>query len=278
LQSLADALERDELKNSFAFDPAQCMAPLPRSFHWVDGSAYVNHVELVRKARGAEMPATFWTDPLVYQGGGDDLLGPRDDVPVPSEEFGIDLEGEVAIITDDVPMSTAQAHARNHIKLIMLVNDWSLRNLIPGELAKGFGFYQSKPATAFSPVAITPDELGLAWDGGKVNLSLTVHVNDQLFGRPQTGVDMTFDFPRLIEHITKTRNARAGTIIGSGTISNYDRSLGSACIAERRMLEQIEQGKPVTPFLKFGDRVRIEMLDAQGQSIFGAIDQKVVKS
>jgi len=181
------------------------------------------------------------------------------------------------VITDDVPMGTSRADARDHIKLVMLVNDWSLRNLIPGELAKGFGFYQSKPATAFSPVAVTPDELGDAWDGGKVNLPLTVLINDKLFGRPQAGIDMTFDFPRLIEHITKTRNAGAGTIIGSGTVSNYDRSLGSACLAERRMLEQIELGKPVTPFLCFGDRVRIEMLDAQGRSIFGAIDQRVVK-
>ncbi|MGH8187262.1 MAG: fumarylacetoacetate hydrolase family protein, partial [Steroidobacteraceae bacterium] len=241
-----------------------------------DGSAYVNHVELVRKARGAEMPASFWTDPLVYQGGSDDFLGPGDDVIVPSEELGIDLEGEVAVITDDVPMGTTQHQAREHIKLLMLVNDWSLRNLIPAELGKGFGFYQSKPATAFSPVAVTPDELGTAWDGGKVNLPLLTQINGAQFGRPEAGVDMTFDFPRLIEHITKTRNARAGTILGSGTISNYDRSRGSACLAERRTLEQLEHGKPITAFLKFGDRVRIEMLDAQGRSIFGAIDQRIV--
>jgi fumarylacetoacetate (FAA) hydrolase len=278
LSSVADALERGQSKDSFAFDPSRAMAPLPRAYHWVDGSAYVNHVELVRKARGAEMPATFWTDPLVYQGGSDDFIGATQDVPVPSEEFGIDLEGEVAVITDDVPMSTAGSRAREHIKLVMLVNDWSLRNLIPGELAKGFGFYQSKPATAFSPVAVTPDELGSAWDGGKINLPLIVHINGAAFGRPQAGVDMTFDFPRLIEHVAKTRNARAGTIIGSGTISNYDRSLGSACLAERRTLEQIEHGKPSTPFLKFGDRVRIEMLDAAGRSIFGAIDQRVVEA
>jgi fumarylacetoacetate (FAA) hydrolase len=278
LRALSDSLERNAMSNAIAFEPGDCLAPLPRAYHWVDGSAYVNHVELVRKARGAEMPATFWTDPLVYQGGSDDFLGPRQDVPVPSEEFGIDLEGEVAVITDDVPMGIAASNARDHIKLVMLVNDWSLRNLIPGELAKGFGFYQSKPATAFSPVAVTPDELGDAWDGGKVNLPLTVHINDSQFGRPQAGVDMTFDFPRLIEHITKTRNARAGTIVGSGTVSNYDRSLGSACLAERRMLEQIETGRAVTPFLKFGDRVRIEMFDREGRSIFGAIDQKVVRS
>ena len=224
------------------------------------------------------MPDSFWTDPLVYQGGSDDFLGPRQDVPVPSEEFGIDLEGEVAVITDDVPMSTKRAAAFEHIKLVMLVNDWSLRHLIPGELGKGFGFYQSKPATAFSPVAVTPDELGPAWSDAKVHLPLVVHVNGEPFGQPNAGVDMTFDFAKLIEHITLTRNARAGTVLGSGTISNYDRSLGSACIAERRTLEQIEQGKPVTSFLKFGDSVRIEMFDAAGRSIFGAIEQTVVRA
>jgi fumarylacetoacetate (FAA) hydrolase len=278
LQEVANALEAGKAQGAGAFDPVRTLAPLPRAYHWVDGSAYVNHVELVRKARGAEMPESFWTDPLVYQGGSDDFIGARASVPVPSTEFGIDLEGELAVVTDDVPMGTSRDQAREHIKLVMLVNDWSLRNLIPAELAKGFGFYQSKPATAFSPVAVTPDELGDAWDGGKVNLPLTVHINDELFGQPQAGIDMTFDFPRLIEHITKTRNAGAGTIIGSGTISNYDRSRGSACLAERRTLELIEQGKPVTPFLKFGDRVRIEMFDAAGHSIFGAIDQQVVMS
>ncbi|HKE96925.1 MAG TPA: fumarylacetoacetate hydrolase family protein, partial [Povalibacter sp.] len=206
LRVVADALERGVAHDSFAFDAVRAAAPLPRAYHWVDGSAYVNHVELVRKARNAEMPATFWTDPLVYQGGSDDFIGARDDVPVPSEEFGIDLEGEVAVVTDDVPMGTGSVAARDHIRLVMLVNDWSLRNLIPAELAKGFGFYQSKPATAFSPVAVTPDELGEAWDGGKVHLPLLVHINGQPFGRPQAGVDMTFDFPRLIEHITRTRN------------------------------------------------------------------------
>lgn len=278
LVETAAALEKGEAKDAFSFDPTQAMAPLPRAYHWVDGSAYVNHVELVRKARGAQMPESFWTDPLVYQGGSDDFLGPRQDVPVPSEEYGIDLEGEVAIVTDDVPMGTKRAAAFDHIKLVMLVNDWSLRNLIPGELAKGFGFYQSKPATAFSPVAVTPDELGPAWSDAKVHLPLVVHRNGQPFGQPNAGVDMTFDFAKLIEHITLTRRARAGTVLGSGTISNYDRSLGSACIAERRMLEQIEQGKPVTPFLQFGDSVRIEMFDAAGRSIFGAIEQKVVRA
>jgi fumarylacetoacetate (FAA) hydrolase len=276
LSEVAAALEQGNVKDSFAFDQARAMAPLPRAYHWVDGSAYVNHVELVRKARGAQMPESFWTDPLVYQGGSDDFLGARDDVPMPSEEHGIDLEGEIAVITDDVPMGTKRDAAFGHIKLVMLVNDWSLRNLIPGELAKSFGFYQSKPATAFSPVAVTPDELGNAWQEAKVHRPLIVHVNGKPFGQPNAGVDMTFDFARLIEHITLTRNARAGTVLGSGTISNYDRSLGSACIAERRTLEQIEQGKPVMPFLKFGESVRIEMFDADGRSIFGAIDQKVV--
>jgi fumarylacetoacetate (FAA) hydrolase len=277
LRDAAESLEKGAV-TSAPFRIDRVMAPLPRAFQWVDGSAYVNHVELVRKARGAEMPASFWTDPLVYQGGSDDFLGPNEDVPVPSEEFGIDLEGEVAVVTDDVPMGTSPDQARQHIKLLMLANDWSLRNLIPAELAKGFGFYQSKPATAFSPVAVTPDELGEAWDGGKINLPLTVQINGQPFGKPEAGVDMTFDFPRLISHVTKTRNPRAGTIVGSGTISNYDRSRGSACLAERRTLEQIEHGKPVTPFLKFGDRVRIEMLDAAGRSVFGAIDQKIVRA
>jgi fumarylacetoacetate (FAA) hydrolase len=278
LSEVAESLERGALRDAFVFDPKRATAPLPRAYQWVDGSAYVNHVELVRKARGAEMPGSFWTDPLVYQGGSDDFLGPTEAALFANEELGIDLEGEVAIITDDVPMATARDQAGEHIKLLMLVNDWSLRNLIPGELAKGFGFYQSKPATAFSPVAVTPDELGAAWKDSIVHLPLLVHVNETQFGRPHAGVDMTFDFAKLIEHITKTRRARAGTIVGSGTISNYDRSLGSACIAERRTLEQIEHGKPRTPFLKFGDRVRIEMLDAQGRSIFGAIDQRVAQS
>jgi fumarylacetoacetate (FAA) hydrolase len=263
------------LRDVIELTPEALMAPLPRAYHWVDGSAYVNHVELVRKARGAEMPQSYWNDPLVYQGGADDLLGPCEDAKFFSEEHGIDLEAEVAVITDDVPMGTTASIARSHIRLLMLVNDWSLRNLIPTELAKSFGFYQSKPATAFSPVAVTPDELDAAWDGGRVHLPLIVHVNGQLLGKPNAGVDMTFDFPRLLEHVTKTRNARAGTILGSGTVSNYDRSLGSACLAERRTLEQLESGQPRTPFLRFGDRVRIEMLDAQGLSIFGAIDQRV---
>ncbi|MET0657837.1 MAG: fumarylacetoacetate hydrolase family protein [Steroidobacteraceae bacterium] len=260
------------------FDPAQAMAPLPRAHQWVDGSAYVNHVELVRKARGAPMPASFWTDPLVYQGGSDDLLAAQDDVPMVDEAHGIDFEAEVAVITDDVPLGTARSDAETHIKLLVLVNDWSLRNLIPDELSKGFGFYQSKPATAFSPVAVTPDELGSAWRGAKVHLPLTAAVNGKPFGSPQAGEDMTFDFAQLIAHIAKTRRASAGTILGSGTVSNYDRSRGSSCIAERRALEMVEHGQPKTPFLRFGDRVRIEMSSADGQSIFGAIDQRVVKA
>ncbi|HSW32306.1 MAG TPA: fumarylacetoacetate hydrolase family protein [Steroidobacteraceae bacterium] len=276
LEEAARGLEDGHAAGSFPFQPTQVLAPLPRAHHWVDGSAYVNHVELVRKARGAEMPPSFWTDPLVYQGGSDDFLPPTADVPLPSEVHGIDLEAEVAVITDDVAMGTIATEARSHIKLLMLVNDWSLRNLIPGELAKGFGFYQSKPATAFSPVAVTPDELGDAWDGGKVSLPLVSHINGQLFGHPEAGVDMTFDFPRLIEHVTLTRRLGAGAIVGSGTVSNYDRSRGSSCLAERRMLEQVEHGKATTPFLSFGDRVRIEMFDREGRSIFGAIDQKVV--
>ncbi len=279
---LAERAAALELSSSHAevmpFDPAQCAAPLPRAYQWVDGSAYVNHVELVRKARGAEMPASFWTDPLVYQGGSDDLLGPRDDAPFGSEEWGIDLEAEVAVITDDVPMGTDAAAAAPHIKLVALVNDWSLRSLIPGELAKGFGFYQSKPATAFSPVAVTPDELGAAWRDSKVHLPLVSRINGVDFGRPDAGTDMTFSFAQLIAHVTKTRRLGAGTIVGSGTVSNYDRSRGSSCLAERRTLEHLESGSPRTPFLKFGDRVSIEMFDGDGRSIFGALDNKVVRA
>jgi len=278
LEDLSRRLQAGDAPGSVAFDPGQAMAPLPRAYHWVDGSAYVNHVELVRKARGATMPESFWTDPLVYQGGSDDFLGPTQDAPFVDEAWGIDLEAEVAVVTDDVPMSCDPAAARGHIRLLMLVNDWSLRNLIPGELAKGFGFYQSKPATGFSPVAVTPDELGDAWDGGKVHLPLVVHLNDRLLGRPNAGVDMTFDFGQLIAHVTKTRRLGAGAIVGSGTISNYDRSLGSCCLAEVRMLETVADGQPSTPFLSFGDRVRIEMFDSRGESLFGAIDQRVVRA
>ena len=262
---------------SFSFRPADCAAPLPRAYQWADGSAYVTHVELVRKARGAVMPESFWTDPLMYQGGSDSFIGPEDDILASDEAFGIDMEGEVAAITGDVPMGVSLAQAAPHIRVLMLVNDVSLRNLIPKELEKGFGFFQSKPATAFSPVAVTPDELGSHWREGKVHLPLLVDLNGERFGSPNAGVDMTFSFPELIAHAAKTRELEAGSIIGSGTVSNADRKSGSACIAERRMLETIEGGKPTTPFMRFGDRVRIEMKLPEGQSVFGAIDQKVKK-
>lgn len=278
LLDIAASLEAGPLAGEFPFDAAAVASPLPRAYHWVDGSAYVNHVELVRKARGAEMPESFWHEPLVYQGGSDDFLGPVDDIPVSSEDFGIDMEAETAVITGDVPMGTSAEDAGRYIRLLMILNDVSLRNLIPAELAKGFGFYQSKPSTAFSPVAVTPDELGDAYGHGRFLLPLITRLNGELFGRPDCGTDMTFDFHQLIEHVTRTRRVGAGTIIGSGTVSNYDRSKGSSCIAERRMLETIEGGKPSTPFMSFGDSVRIEMLDSDGRSIFGAIDQKVVKA
>ncbi len=278
LLEVAGKLESGTLDGEKAFDATEAASSLPRAYHWVDGSAYVNHVELVRKARGAEMPDSFWHDPLVYQGGSDTFLGPREEIAVPSEEFGIDMEAETAVITDDVPMSCRSEDAGQHVKLMMIVNDVSLRNLIPAELGKGFGFYQSKPSTAFSPVAVTPDELGDSYADGKFSLPLTTTLNGEIFGQPECGVDMTFDFNQLIAHVTKTRRLGAGTIIGSGTISNYDRSKGSSCIAEKRMLETIESGKPSTPFMSFGDTVRIEMLDKNGASIFGAIEQQVVKS
>jgi fumarylacetoacetate (FAA) hydrolase len=278
LAERAVALDRGSATaRQMPFDPVKCMAPLPRAFHWVDGSAYVNHVELVRKARKAEMPESFWTDPLVYQGGSDDLLGARDDVPFGDEAWGIDLEAEIAVIVDDVAMGTNALDAGDHIKLLALVNDWSLRNLIPGELAKGFGFYQSKPSTSFSPVVVTPDELGPAWRDTKVHLPLVSRINGRHFGQPDAGTDMTFNFAQLIAHVTKTRRLRAGAIVGSGTVSNYDRSRGASCLAEKRMLEQIESGTARTPFLEFGDRVSIEMLDANGRSIFGALDNQVVR-
>jgi len=260
------------------YDPARLAAPLPRAYQWLDGSAYVNHVELVRKSRGATLPESFWTDPLMYQGGSDDFLGPTADIALADDmTWGIDLEAELAVITGDVPMGIAAAAAGAHIRLLMLVNDVSLRGLIPPELAKGFGFVHGKPATAFSPVAVTPDELGAAWDGAKVNLPLVSHINGREFGRPHAGTDMVFGFPALIAHAAKTRNLRAGAIVGSGTVSNKSGDVGYACIAEIRAVETIRDGKPSTPFLKFGDRVRIEMLDGGGHSIFGAIDQLVTR-
>ena len=257
------------------FDPAACASPLPRAYQWADGSAYVNHVELVRKARGAEMPESFWTDPLIYQGGSDTFLGPRDTILMEDEAWGIDFEAEVTVITDDVPMGVKPEKAGKHIKLVMLVNDVSLRNLIPGELAKGFGFFQSKPSSAFSPVAVTPDELGDAWKDGKVHLPLHAVLNDKKIGSPDAGVDMTFNFPQLIAHAAKSRPLGAGAIVGSGTVSNVDRSAGSCCLAEVRMLEIIADGKPVTPFMRFGDIIQIAMFDKNGENIFGTIDQVV---
>lgn len=273
LLDIYTAINAEELEHTFIFDSQHCASPLPRAYQWADGSAYVNHVELVRKARGAELPANFWTDPLIYQGGSDSFLGPRDPILVADERFGIDFEAEVAVITDDVPMGTHALDALQHIKLLMLVNDVSLRHLIPDELAKGFGFFHSKPSSSFSPVAITPDELGVSWHDGKIHLPLLSYLNGELFGQPNAGVDMTFSFCDLIQHAAKTRILSAGSIIGSGTISNSDRSKGSSCIAEKRMLELIEQGETTTSFMRFGDQIRIEMLDQEGHSIFGAINQ-----
>ena len=276
LKALSDQLDNGNIKGQ-PFDAAACASPLPRAYHWADGSAYVNHVELVRKARNATMPESFWTDPLIYQGGSDTFLGPREDISMATEDWGIDFEAEVAVIVDDVPMGVSAEDAQHHIKLLMLVNDVSLRNLIPGELAKGFGFYQAKPSSAFSPTAVTPVTLGDAWDGAKLHLPLRAVLNGDLVGQPNAGVDMTFDFGQLIAHAAKTRPLCAGTIIGSGTVSNLDRSNGSCCLAEVRMLETIAEGKPSTEFMRFGDRIQIAMLDAQGQDIFGEIDQQVVK-
>jgi len=278
LEQLYTELNGGRARHAFDFEPKRCMAPLPRAFQWADGSAYVNHVELVRKARNAEMPESFWHDPLMYQGGSDDFIGPTDDIVLGSAEWGIDFEGEVAVITDDVPMGITADAAAQHIRLLLLVNDVSLRNLIPAELAKGFGFFQSKPASAFSPVAVTPDELGGAWQDGKVNLPLRATWNGVLVGQPHAGTDMVFNFPQLIAHLAKTRNARAGSIVGSGTVSNKDASKGYTCIAEKRCLETIADGAPKTPFMQFGDTIKIEMLDAGGKSIFGAIDQTVVQA
>jgi fumarylacetoacetate (FAA) hydrolase len=284
LEELAERLETVPPLGD-RFREREAMSPLPRAYQWADGSAYVNHVELVRKARGAEMPYSFWTDPLMYQGGSDSFLGPRDPIPVADEAWGIDMEGEVAVIVGDVPMGASADQAREAIRLVMLVNDVSLRNLIPAELGKGFGFFQSKPSSAFSPVAVIPDELGEAWDGGKVNLPLCVDLNGAPFGRAGAGIDMTFDFPTLIAHAAKTRPIGAGTIVGSGTVSNKldggpgkpvsEGGVGYSCIAEMRTVETIEQGEPKTPFLRFGDVVRIEMKDQTGHSIFGAIEQTV---
>jgi fumarylacetoacetate (FAA) hydrolase len=269
-----------------AFDESRCHSPLPRAFQWADGSAYVNHVELVRRARQAELPPSFWTDPLMYQGGSDTFLGPRDPILVEREDWGVDFEAEVAVVVDDVPAGVSPDEARQRIRLLMLVNDVSLRNLIPGELAKGFGFFQSKPSSAFSPLAVTPDELGAAWDGGRLHLPLRVSLNGVPFGRADAAVDMTFDFPTLVAHAARTRALAAGSIIGSGTVSNRGPDggpgrpieaggVGYSCLAELRTVETLLHGAPRTPFMRFGDQVRIEMLDAAGTSLFGAIHQAV---
>lgn len=285
LARAAEALETGSQPTE-RFHEHDAHSPLPRAYQWADGSAYVNHVELVRKARNAEMPDSFWTDPLMYQGGSDTFLAPREPIVLEDTAWGIDMEGEVAVIVDDVPMGVSAEKAADHIRLVMLVNDVSLRNLIPAELGKGFGFFQSKPSSAFSPVAVTPDELGDAWDGGRLHLPLMVDYNGDAFGRANAGVDMTFDFPQLIAHAAKSRPLGAGAIIGSGTVSNRledgspgkpisEGGLGYSCIAEIRMIETINTGKPSTAFMQFGDTVRIEMKDAGGHSIFGAIEQTV---
>ena len=276
LQDFYDALNQGKARHAFPFEPARCMAPLPRAYQWADGSAFINHVELVRKARNSEVPATFYTDPLMYQGGSDDFIGPCDDVVAASEAFGIDFEAEIAVITADVPMGSTPEQAIDGIRLLMLANDVSLRNLIPDELAKGFGFLQSKPATAFSPVAVTPDEVGDAWQGGRLHLTLQSTWNGRKVGLCEAGPEMTFHFGQLIAHLCKTRNVRAGSVIGSGTVSNKDWSRGYSCIAEKRAIETIEDGKPKTGFMKFGDTIRIEVKGKDGQSVFGAIDQKIV--
>lgn len=275
LESLYTDLNNNKLKHSFEFTQSLCHSPLPRAYQWIDGSAYVNHIQLVRQARGAQMPDNFWHDPLMYQGGSDNFIPPTTDIEVSSEEYGIDFEAEIAIITDDVPMGISHTDALKHIKLIMLVNDVSLRALIPNELGKGFGFFHSKPSSAFSPIAITPEELGKYWEDSKVHLPLISTLNDKIFGSPNAGLDMTFNFSKLIEHAAKTRPLIAGTIIGSGTVSNTDKSTGSSCIVEKRMLEIIEKGKPETDFMKFNDRIAIEMFDEDNKSIFGAINQTI---
>lgn len=288
LALLADDLEREAVPRD-RFHERECLSPLPRAYQWADGSAYLNHVELVRRARGQAMPDNLMTDPLMYQGGSDSFLGPRDPIRLADEAWGIDMEGEIAVIVKDVPMGASRDAAADAIVLIMLVNDVSLRNLIPGELAKGFGFFQSKPSSGFSPVAVSPDELGDAWDGAKLHLDLLVDVNGMRFGHPAAGADMTFDFPALVTHAARTRPLTAGSIIGSGTVSNKDPDgspgrpvsrggRGYSCIAELRMIETIRDGKSQTPFLQFGDTVRIEMKDAGGHSVFGAIEQSVEKT
>ena len=276
LQDLYETLNNGKARHAFPFEAARCMAPLPRAYQWADGSAFINHVELVRKARNAEVPETFYTDPLMYQGGSDDFMGPCDDVRVYSEAFGIDFEAEIAVITADIPMRSTPEQALDGIRLVMLANDVSLRNLIPAELAKGFGFVQSKPATAFSPVAVTLDEVADVWKDGRLHLTLQSTWNGRKVGMCEAGPEMTFHFGQLIAHLCKTRNVRAGSVIGSGTVSNKDWTRGYSCIAEKRAIETINDGKAKTEFMKFGDTIRIEAKGKDGVSVFGAIDQEIV--
>ena len=278
LEALYAQLQAGQAEGAFALDMAALAAPLPRAYEFVDGSAYLPHVERVRRARGAEVPASFYTDPLMYQATSAGFYGPRDPVQVPSNEYGIDLEAEIVVITDDVPMAASAEQAAAHIQLVGLVNDVSLRNLIPGELAKGFGFLQSKPRSALSPVFVTPDELGEAWRDSKLHLPLLTHINGKWFGAPEAGVDMQFNFAQLVAHAARTRPLTAGTIVGSGTIANEDTGKGASCFAEQRTVETLRDGKPSTPFMDFGDVVRIEMLDAAGESIFGAIEQRITQA
>jgi len=277
LGALYDALEAGERPDARPLDYARMAAPLPRAYEFLDGSAYLPHVERVRKARGAEVPESFYTDPLMYQATSAGFLGPRDAVAAVSEEHGIDFEAEIVVVTDDVPMAVSAEDAAGHIQLVGLVNDVSLRNLIPGELAKGFGFLQSKPRSALSPVFVTPDELGDAWRDTVLHLPLRSWLNGERFGEPEAGEDMQFNFAQLVAHAARTRPLTAGTLVGSGTIANQDTAVGASCLAEKRMLEIIANGKPSTPFMSFGDRIRVEMLDREGASIFGAIDQVVVR-
>ncbi len=274
LEKVYQSLNKEQC-DSIPFDPQQMMAPLPRAYQWLDGSAYLSHVERVRKARGAELPPTLLTDPLMYQGGSDDMMGARDPILCANEDWGMDFEAEIGIITDDVKSGISTTDAESHIKLLLLINDISLRNLIPNELAKGFGFIQGKPASAFSPVVVTPDELGASWSENKLHLPLHVYWNEELFGQANAGMDMQFDFAQLISHAAKTRQLSAGTIIGSGTVSNYEPDAGCSCIVEKRVREIIDSGHATTEFMRFGDGVRIDMLDQQGQSIFGSIEQVV---
>ncbi|MGD9765492.1 MAG: fumarylacetoacetate hydrolase family protein [Candidatus Binatia bacterium] len=277
LQRVAERLNAGRADGEvFTFDVAEAAAPLPRAYQWADGSAYLSHVERVRRARGAEMPPSFRSDPLMYQGVSDSFLGPRDPIPLGDPKWGVDLEAEIAVVVGDVPMGTPAAEAAAFIRLFVLVNDVTFRNLVPDEMAKGFGFFHSKPASALSPVAATPDQLGDAWDGARLHLELRSWINGDLLGRPNAGVDMQFSFPDLIAHAARTRRLAAGSIIGSGTVSNADDSVGVSCLAERRVLEVLADGSSRTPFLRAGDRVRIEMVDGAGRSVFGAIEQEVV--